>query len=150
MSQHRDQITEQMFLYAERLDAGDFEGVARVFEHGRITSEVADAPSEGYDGVLAMYQNATRIYPETGTPRTQHVNSNIIITLAEDEQTATARSRFTVFQQTPELPLQAIICGTYHDQFHKVDGQWRFKERKMLPTLLGDLSQHLLFELDKQ
>ena len=56
------------------------------------------------------------------------------------------RSRFTVFQQTEQVALQPIIAGQYTDTFTLVDGTWRFTERRMRPTLYGDLSQHLLIE----
>ena len=51
-----------------------------------------------------------------------------------------------MFQQTDELPLQPIIAGSYTDSFERVDGTWRFVERRMRPTLYGDLSKHLLIE----
>jgi hypothetical protein len=52
-----------------------------------------------------------------------------------------------VFQQTEELPLQPIIAGSYTDTFEQVDGTWRFVERRMRPTLYGDLSKHLLIDV---
>jgi len=41
------------------------------------------------------------------------------------------------------LPLQAILCGRYHDAFERVGGAWRFADRLILPDLVGDLSRHL-------
>ena len=61
--------------------------------------------------------------------------------------TATARSYYTVFQQTDALPLHVIIAGRYRDTFHRVAGQWCFDTRQMFVDLTGDLSHHLLFEL---
>ena len=65
----------------------------------------------------------------------------------EEAGSGTARSYYTVFQQTDELPLQPIIAGRYHDTFHLVDGEWWFDTREMFVDLTGDLSHHLLFEL---
>ena len=42
---------------------------------------------------------------------------------------------------------QPVISGRYLDGFERVDGVWRFATRKMYVDLVGDLSQHLLFEL---
>ena len=95
-----------------------------------------------------MYQDSTRLYPETGTPRTKHVTTNAIIEVDEAAGTGTARSYFTVFQQTGELPLQPIISGRYHDSFERADGAWRFRTRRMFVDLWGDLSKHLLFDAD--
>ena len=71
----------------------------------------------------------------------------VAIELDAGAGTASARSYYTVFQQTDELPLQPIISGHYHDSFHRVDGEWCFDTRQMFVDLTGDLSHHLLFEL---
>ena len=52
-----------------------------------------------------------------------------------------------MLQQTDEVPLQPIVAGRYHDEFDRVDDQWRFARRTMFVDLVGDLSKHLLFEL---
>ena len=72
----------------------------------------------------------------------------MIIELAEDEQHASAHSYYTVIQATKSLPLQPIISGRYADRFRKTDDGWEFSEREMFVDLLGDLSAHLLYELD--
>jgi hypothetical protein len=40
-------------------------------------------------------------------------------------------------------PLQPIVAGRYLDRFARVDGAWRFAERRILVDLVGDLSRHL-------
>ena len=140
--------------YAERLDGGDFAGVAEMFRHARITAEGATGGFEGYDGVLRQYERSTRRY-EDGTPRTKHVTTNLILELEEDEAaavpTASARSYYTVLQAVPgSLALQPIIAGRYHDILEKVDGRWRFRSRHIFVDLVGDLSQHLLFDLERK
>ncbi|CAM5465366.1 Nuclear transport factor 2 family protein OS=Streptomyces rimosus subsp. rimosus (strain ATCC/ DSM 40260 / JCM 4667 / NRRL 2234) OX=1265868 GN=SRIM_026395 PE=4 SV=1 [Streptomyces rimosus subsp. rimosus] len=61
-----------------------------------------------------------------GTPRTQHVTSNVAIEVDERGGYADARSYVTVFQALPELPLQAIAAGRYRDRFERRGGRWRF------------------------
>jgi hypothetical protein len=142
-------IENLLHTYAERIDAGDLEGVADLFAHGRIRAS-ADAPPEqavtGRDAVLAMYRGSTRLYDD-GLPHTRHVTTNSIVEVDEAAGTASARSTFTVFQQVDDFPLQPIISGRYHDTFHLVDGAWWFDTRIMHVDLVGDLSRHLLFEL---
>ncbi len=139
-------IENLIYAYAERIDAGDLAGVAELFRHGRIEA----APGiviEGADQVRKLYGGSTRLY-EDGTPRTRHVTTNVAIDVGADQaDTASARSYYTVFQQTDELPLQPIIAGHYHDTFHRVEGQWCFDTRAMFVDLKGDLSHHLLFDL---
>jgi hypothetical protein len=69
------EIENLLYLYAERIDAGDLDGVAELFRHGRIRpgpDAPDDATFEGRDAVRSMYGAATRLY-EDGTPLTRHV-----------------------------------------------------------------------------
>lgn len=149
MSDSAREIENLLYIYAERIDGGDLDGVADLFRHGRILPS-PDAPREatfeGKERVRAMYDAATRLY-EDGTPKTRHVTSNVIIEVDDEAGTASSRSYYTVLQQTDALPLQPIICGHYHDTFQKIDGVWWFETRTMFIDLVGDLSHHLLYEL---
>jgi hypothetical protein len=136
-------ITNLIFTYSERIDAGDFEGVAELFRQGEITVAGSDVRHQGVEQVRRMYEGWTRRY-EDGTPRTKHVTTNLIVEVDEGSGTATCRSYFTVLQQTPGLPLQSIIAGRYHDRFERVEGEWRFSRRHMITDLVGDVSAHLL------
>ena len=145
MSDNARAIENLVYAYAERIDAGDLAGVGELFRHGRIQA----APGivfEGAEQVKGLYDSATRLYDD-GTPRTRHVTTNVTVEVDEDAGTGTARSYYTVFQQTDELPLQPIIAGHYHDTFHRVDEAWCFDTRSMFVDLKGDLSHHLLIEL---
>ena len=143
------EIENLLHSYAERIDAGDLEGVADLFAHGRILGMPDAAPEQTFEGrerVLALYRGSTRIYPD-GSPHTKHVTTNSIIEVDEVASKGAARSYYTVFQQVDDLPLQPIICGRYHDSFQRIDGRWCFDTRVMLVDLMGDLSRHLLFDL---
>jgi 3-phenylpropionate/cinnamic acid dioxygenase small subunit len=142
----RNAIENLLYSYAEHIDAGDLESLAELFADGEITNESGGAVRRGREEVLGMYRAVTRIYPETGTPRTRHVTTNVIVEADEERGTAASRSYYTVFQQTPELPLQSIIAGHYHDTFTRIDGEWRFSSRRIFCDLLGDLSHHLLID----
>ena len=145
MRDNAREVENLIYAYAERIDAGDLDGVAELFRHGRIEA----APGimiEGTVEVRKLYEGSTRLHDD-GTPRTRHVTTNVAVEVDDDAGTATSRAYYTVFQQTEVLPLQPIIAGHYHDTFHRVDGQWWFDTRSMFVDLKGDLSQHLLFEL---
>jgi 3-phenylpropionate/cinnamic acid dioxygenase small subunit len=151
MADSAREIENLLYTYAERIDAGDLAGVAALFEHGRILpspSGARDVVFEGPEQVRAMYDAATRLY-EDGTPRTKHVTTNAIIEVDEAAGTASARSSYTVLQQTDALPLQPIITGRYRDTFRRIDGRWWFDTRTMLVDQVGDLSHHLLYALPK-
>ena len=141
-------ITELVYTYAERIDAGDFEGVGALFAEAEITAEGSDVSWRGQEDVTAMYVGATRRYPN-GTPNSKHVTTNLIVDVDEDAGTATARSYFTVLQAVPgSLPLQPVICGRYRDSFERAGNGWRFTRRHMIVDLVGDLSQHLLYDYE--
>lgn len=138
-------IENLVYAYAERIDAGDFAGVAELFRHGRIEA----APGvviEGADAVRSLYERTTRRHAD-GTPRTRHVTTNVAVEVDDDAGTGSARAYYTVLQQTDELPLQPIIAGHYHDTFQRIDGRWHFDTRTMFVDLAGDLDHHLLFTL---
>ena len=147
MSDAVREIENLLYTYAERLDAGDIDGVAELFTHGRICG-VENGPPEtvfaGADRVRQMYEMATRLY-EDGTPKTHHNTTNVALHIDDDSGTARARSYYCVTQATPELPLQIIVTGHYHDTFHLVDGRWWFDSRTMFIDQTGDLSKHLKF-----
>lgn len=134
-------ITALINVYAERIDAGDLDGVAELFEHATWGSPGRGAQLRGAAQVRRGYDGV--ILHEDGTPGTKHVISNLTIEIDDAGDAATARSYFTVFQARPELPLQPIIAGRYHDAFARVDGRWRFADRVIIPDLIGDLSHHL-------
>ncbi|HEX9175369.1 nuclear transport factor 2 family protein [Mycobacterium sp.] len=141
------QIENLIYTYAELLDAGDLDGVAQLFAHGRICG-VENGPPEtvftGTAGVRQMYEMATRLYDD-GTPKTKHNTSNVQIYVDEDAGTAHSRSYYCVTQATPELPLQVIVTGHYRDTFHRIDGVWWFDTRIMFIDQVGDMSHHLKF-----
>lgn len=142
------EIENLLYTYAERIDAGDFDGVAELFAHGRIHGQDDPPPAavfEGRDAVRRLYGASTRLHPETGTPRTKHHNTNARIVVDDAAGTASARSNFLVTQATDELPLQVVVAGHYDDTFHRVDGAWCFDTRTMHVDQAGDLSHHLLF-----
>jgi len=138
-------IENLIYTYAERLDAGDLEGTARLFANAEIVAPAEESVVRGYEEVLAMFRNATRIYADTGTPRTRHITTNVIVEPRGDE--AAARSSFTVVQGTADFPLQPIVVGRYRDRFRRTPAGWEFARREMHVDLAGDLSAHLLIDL---
>jgi hypothetical protein len=127
--------------YATRLDAGDLDGVARLFEHGTFRSALGGRLRAGAEDVRAMYDPV--ILYDDGTPRTKHVLGNIEITLDASRATATSWCTFSVLQAAPARPLAIVLAGRYEDRFESTEGIWRFAERVVHPDLLGDLSRHM-------
>jgi hypothetical protein len=125
--------------YAFRLDAGDLDGVAALFEHAELGASVRPERMRGTEEARGYYRGV--ILYDDGTPRTMHCITNVTVDL--DDEHASARSYFTVIQSVDDFGLNPIIAGRYRDQFERVDGAWRFTERIIHPDLLGDLSRHM-------
>jgi len=154
-SEARNQIRALMFGYAETLDNGDLDGVAAFFEHCTISVEGLDNSAHGAAEVRRFFDTvifykgdaqASQDDPQS-TPATKHLTTNVVIDVADDLLSATARSCFTVLQSRPDFPLQPVISGRYHDRFECVEGRWRFAKRHEFIDLLGDLSRHLKMSL---
>ena len=124
--------------YAELIDLGQLDELARLFEHATWRTSMRDDVLRGTEQVRHAYDGVVMY---DGIPSTKHVISNVSVEL--DGDTATARSYFTVLQARPDLPLQPIIAGRYHDRFERAGDGWRFTDREIIPDLLGDLSRHL-------
>ncbi len=131
--------------YCERMDLGDWDGVGALFAHGALADEHGTVLAAGHDAVAAFYRAGTQLHD--GGPRTKHLVQNTILEVDEDAGTASARSSYVVLQGVAGAALQPIITGRYRDAFARHDGEWRFAERRFLVDLVGDLSNHLTFDL---
>lgn len=142
----RYEIEALILRYADLIDAGDFTGVGALFADGAITLPDGTVLAAGADAVTKLYAGTTRRYDDDGTPHTSHLVTNVLVHLDDEGDTARADSRFTVLQARPDLPLQPIATGRYHDTFVRTDEGWRWVTRAMEPTMFGDVSQHLLID----
>jgi len=140
-------VTKLIYTYAERIDAGDFAGVAELFEHATLTFEGFGDTVTGRDAIEGLYTRSTRRY-EDGTPRTKHVMTNVMVDVAHDGATAASRSYFTVLQAVPgAFALQPVIAGRYRHTFERVEGRWRVTTMHIMIDLVGDLGHHMLLDL---
>ena len=140
-------ITKLIYTYAERIDAGDFDGVAEVFADATMTFEGFSEAVVGRDAIAALYARTTRRY-EDGTPRTKHVMTNVMVDVADDGRAASSRSYFTVLQAVPgELALQPVIAGRYRHTYTFAENRWRVATMHIIIDLTGDLGHHMLFDL---
>jgi len=140
------QIQNLVHRYAELIDLGDFDALGQLLGRAEVGSGDHPGTLTGAGALAAMFTSTTRRYGD-GTPRTKHVTTNCIIEVDEAAATATCRSYFTVLQAVPELPLQPIVAGRYHDRFAREDRTWRFAERRFFIDLVGDVSRHQLVPL---
>jgi len=133
-------IESLLYTYAERMDAGDFSGVAALFD-GATYGPAGGPMLSGCAELEVVLRSMVQLHGRT--PATKHVTTNVIVEIDDDGRGAQARSYFTVLQALADFPLQVIVAGRYHDRFVRDDGGWRFAERIVWMDLTGDLSRHL-------
>jgi len=130
-----------MNAYCYRLDTGDFDGFAELFQNALWL--VRGDPRGGDTGAAAVRDTLRQVILYDGKPNTKHVMSNVQIDVDESSVRAEAQCYITVFQAVPpDFPLQPIFSGHYYDTFERVEGNWRFVSREISPDLIGDLSRH--------
>ena len=132
------QISDLMFRYAELFDTGRFDEFAALFEHGQWHKAGPGAAT-----ARRWIEDNVRLYD--GVPRTKHVTTNVVADVDEDAGTATASAYVTIFQALPDFPLQPIFCGRYQDRLTRINGEWRWTERRVLNDLYGDISRHVRY-----
>ncbi len=134
------EIQNLLFSYPYALDRGDFDAVGQLFANATVYSGGQVMADKDPAAVAKAFRDWVIVYDD-GTPRTRHMLANVIIK-PEGASRATVQSYVMVFQQADNLPLQPVIGGDYRDTVEKVDGAWRFVERRMGNDLVGDLSAH--------
>lgn len=139
-------ISTLCFRYAELMDAADYDALAELFTAAELTNEGYPGAIRGGNAIADLYRRTNKVHPD-GTLRTRHLTTNLMVDIDEAGDTATARSAFVVLQQTPTLALQPIVTGRYRDRFERVNGSWRFAARHITVDHVGDVSEHLAFDL---
>ena len=135
--------------YSDAVDRGDFEKVGEMFREADVYFPGEEKPSirKGTGDFAKHLRKWTRVFPETGNPKTRHLCVNPIIDF-DDATHARCQTYFVVFQAAEGVPLQPIITGTYLDRFEKRKDGWLFSERRELVGQTGNLSAHLLQPFD--
>jgi hypothetical protein len=134
-------ITNVVLSYVELLDLGDLDGLANVFARATVRIHGSANELRGAAAYKEFIEQGVQFYD--GVPSTKHVVSNLIVEIDDDRRTATARSYYTAFQARPELPLQPILAGRFHDRLERDGDQWHIVERVIYADLVGDLRFHV-------
>lgn len=130
------EIYRILCAYCEGIDTGDFDAVARIWEHGRWF--FADGP--GSEPVRRWLEENLIVYD--GIPRTKHQLSNVVIDVDDESGTAFVRCCVSVHQAAPDFPLQPIFVGRMNAEFVRLNDRWWWRSQEVLPDLIGDLSRH--------
>jgi hypothetical protein len=133
-------IANLVYGLAEAIDDADHDRIERLF--GDADFQLAGRePRRGGAAFREVVEQSMLLHD--GSPRTQHLVTNLQITFDDDGDVASARSYVTVLQAVDGFPLQLVLAGRYHDRFQRdADGRWSWVERGMRIDLVGDTSWH--------
>lgn len=141
MSDDVQAIKNLIYSYAELLDTGDLEGLGRLFDRATLRTHGREEALQGAEAVQQLMERAVYLYD--GIPSTKHLITNVSVEVDDDRRSARARSYYTALQARPELPLQPILAGRWHDRFEWDGDQWRFADRLIYTDLVGSLHFHI-------
>jgi hypothetical protein len=124
------EIRDLLIEYAQRLDGRDHKGYAALFARdGRWSGKLGD-----YTGPAAIEQMLIDAFGPTPEGfqnlNNFHLMTNMIIRVDGDR--ATAQSRITYFERSPESRPVAMLAGRYEDELVREDGRWVFKHRHVI------------------
>jgi len=163
--QDEQAIRNLCYEVTHRRDRGDWDGVAELFAGSSFQTHYPDGypgvgvPSDqvaqrkagghgvqrGAAEVKAIFESTCHTY-EGGRPSTLYLNTNLVVTVDDGGDTASAYSYYAVLQARPDFALQIISAGRYEDRFAKRDGRWQFTSRDIYADFSGDLSHHLAMD----
>ena len=136
-----DEIEALVYGYAERIDAGDLDGVVELFAHATWRSDATGDVYRDPASVRAVYDRI--VLYEDGTPRTKHLITNLVVRFADDGASATGRCSFTVIQSVaPGTPISAVVAGRYEDRYERGPSGWRFADRLFVAERTADQTRH--------
>jgi ketosteroid isomerase-like protein len=81
MDSPHEQIRNLLGSYCERMDAGDFAGLAQLFADATLADEKGNVFATGAEEVLAMWLGQTLLYESS--PRTRHLTANPVISIGD-------------------------------------------------------------------
>lgn len=142
MDPHDHQSIEQLlFRYPYHLDAGMFDEMGELFAFADVYIAGELRISKNGQAVADLWRQFVRVFPN-GTPCTRHLVVNSLIE-QDGPDRARAHSAVLVVQAPDGHDMRLATAGDYLDRFEKIDGTWRFTERRVGNDLFGDMSRHL-------
>ncbi len=139
-AEHAEEIRNLIFRYAETIDAGDVDAYSALFARATFRIGGTSLVFEGAEAVAKAARRGLVWYPEGLC--TKHLMANVIVEVADDEQTASARAYGVVLQARPDFPLQVVQTALYRDRFERDDAGWYWVDHESMHDLMGDVSHH--------
>jgi hypothetical protein len=123
----KEDIRDLFTKYCLYIDSGRYEDWVNCFtEDG-----VFDSPILGrWQGKEKLTQFTQKYREWTGACQPRHCVMNVLISVDGPQATGEC---YLLMTHAADGKTELVISGRYEDMIEKVDGQWLFKERKVLP-----------------
>jgi 3-phenylpropionate/cinnamic acid dioxygenase small subunit len=151
LSQARLAIEDVLYAYAEAVDSGDLDALARLLRACDLQLPNG-VRLQGGSAIADHYRSIIRFYDASGheveyqsgacTPRTRHVTTNVRVTLSAQANGADVSSYFTAYQSIDGRN-EIVAGGRYLDRFALTLGRWTMVGRRVLVDNPGDMSRHI-------
>ena len=131
----REEIRNLALKYAHYVWQGKAdEWVDLYAEDAMISSEHPDRPtSRGHDSLRALFNEVA----STSKPR-PFVHNHVVNLLGPSEATGTCYSEVRISIDGKN----GLVVGVYDDRYRKVDGVWKFAERKSTIEYFGPANEY--------
>ena len=125
----REAIRSLFVDYGRTLDARDFKAFAQLFAKDGEFVGGAGASAKGRDEVGALLDRLINTNYPNSKGKNVHLFFGENIVVNGDEATCTSKGGFVMASGTnrPEM----LQLATYHDQFVRENGTWKFKRREV-------------------
>jgi hypothetical protein len=127
-------IRRLVFEYARLIDAADFDRFARLFRHATWLGR------HGHAAVCSWLE--ANIITYDGATLTEHVVSNVVISINADGRRAAGTCDITVHQRLPGRDPILVTSNSYADTFVRDGTRWRFASRDLTRREPGNDSWH--------
>lgn len=120
-------IRALLVAYGRTFDARDFEAYAALFATDAVWSG-AGGSFTGPDAIREMVESG---YPPSVFTNSFHIMSSFDIEITGADSAA-AWSRWTFVVENEDGQPAPFRAGRYEDELVRVDGQWKFKQRRVM------------------
>jgi ketosteroid isomerase-like protein len=124
-AQDCEEIRQLIARYCHHVDSVQSKEIVGLFSSDAVL-DIAGTKTVGTEAIEAFFEGLRAVYDVK--PMLHHV-TNVLVDVDGDE--ATSQSYILVV--VPGDPIAIAMTGRYDDRFRRIDGQWRFVERRMTP-----------------
>jgi uncharacterized protein (TIGR02246 family) len=126
-AQDCEEIRQLIARYCHHVDSVQAKEVTALFSDDAVV-EIGGSETRGAEAIEAFYTGLKAVYDVA--PMLHHV-TNVVVDVDGDE--ATSQSYILVLGIGN--PTTISMTGRYEDRLRRIDGEWRFTERRMTPDL---------------